>query len=66
MMWPKSKRFRFAFYAFHFYMITGILAAWQGWDLNALALFFTATSIPIVGYIVGDSLRQSDLTDLEK
>ena len=63
---PKSKRLRFAVYVFHIYILLGILAMrWQV-ELSSLGAYVAATSLPLLGYILGDTFRKSDLTDIEK
>ena len=56
---PRSKRFRFAVYAFHVFAAMGVYAMRIGADLSALAVYMTATAIPLVAYIIGDTIRGS-------
>lgn len=63
---PKSKRLRFAVYTLHLFVAIGVYGIYKGADLNSLAVFLTAVAIPLVGYIIGDTFRPSNLTDINK
>ena len=56
----KRKRFKFAIYTMHVFILIGIYAIRNDVDLTALGVYLGATAIPLVAYILGDSLRKSD------
>ena len=63
---PKSKRLRFSVYVFHIFVGIGFYGIYKGADLSQLAIYLTAVAIPLVGYILGDTFRPSNLTDIDK
>lgn len=63
---PKSKRFRFAFYAFHVYIIIGVVAMYKQADLVSLGTYLLMITTPVALYILGDTFRPSNLSDLNK
>ena len=63
---PKSKRLRFAVYVFHVYMALGVFGIVKQTDLTALGTFCALTSFPLLAYILGDTFRPSNLTDINK
>jgi hypothetical protein len=66
MTLPKSKRLRFALYTMHLLVVVGMYGMHIGADLTGLAVYMTVTVIPLVAYITGDSLRPSNLNDINK
>lgn len=63
---PKSKRLRFSIYVFHVFVLMGVYAMQLNYSLNELAVYMTATAIPLITYVLGDTFRKSDLTDIDK
>jgi hypothetical protein len=60
---PKSKRLRFSIYVFHIFVFMGMYAMKLNYSLNELAVYMTATAIPLITYVLGDTLRKSDNTN---
>lgn len=66
MKLPKSKRLRFAIYTLHLLVAVGVFGIYKNADLNGLAAYMAVTSIPLVAYILGDSFRPSNTSDINK
>jgi hypothetical protein len=63
---PKSKRLRFAVYTIHLLVAVGIYGMRIGADFAGLSAYMAVTTIPLVAYILGDSLRPSNTNDIDK
>ena len=63
---PRSKRLRFSIYTLHLLTAVGVLGMYLKTDLSQLAAYMAVTVIPLVAYIIGDTMRPSNLNDIEK
>lgn len=63
---PKSKRLRFSVWVIVANFLIGILGIFQGADLQALGIFLAMSNAPLYAYVLGDSFRASNLTDINK
>lgn len=56
----RSKRLRFSIYVFHVFIFIGIFAIVKNYNLSDLAVYMSATAIPLVAYVLGDTFRKSE------
>ena len=56
----KRKRLKFSVYAFHILVLMGLYGINKGVDLVALSVYMAATCIPVLSFILGDTLRKSE------
>lgn len=63
---PKSKRLRFAIWVIVVNFLMGGFGIYHGADLQALGMFLALSNAPLYVYILGDTNRPSNLTDINK
>ena len=63
---PKSKRLRFSIAVIIANFAIGAFGIIKGSDLAALGTFLALSNTPLYAYILGDTIRKSDLTDINK
>jgi len=63
---PKSKRLRFSVWVIVANFAIGVLGILKGADLQALGVFLALSNAPLYAYVLGDSFRPSNLTDINK
>ena len=63
---PKSKRIRFSVWVIVANFAIGVLGILKGADLQALGVFLALSNAPLYAYVLGDSFRPSNLTDINK
>ena len=66
MKLPKSKRLRFSVWVIVMNFAIGALGVYKGTDMQALGIFLALCNTPLYAYILGDSFRPSDLSDINK
>jgi len=66
MKLPKSKRLRFSIWVIVANFIIGAYGLYIGADLQALGVFLALSNAPLYAYVLGDSFRPSDLSDINK
>jgi len=66
MKLPKSKRLRFSTAVIVANFIIGGFGIYHNADLQALGIFLALSNSPLYVYILGDSFRPSNVTDINK
>lgn len=66
MKLPKSKRLRFSVWVIVANFLIGAYGIHAGADLQALGVFLALSNAPLYAYVLGDSFRPSNLTDINK
>ena len=62
---PKSKRLRFSVAVIIANFAIGVYGILKGADLSALGSFLALSNTPLYAYILGDTFRKSDLSNID-
>lgn len=66
MKLPKSKRLRFSIAVIIANFIIGTIGIYQNADLQALGVFLALSNAPLYTYVLGDTFRASNVTDINQ